>query len=161
MSSQTRWQSNLLGELCEIKGGGTPSTHVSSYWQGDIPWVSPKDMKSETVSDSIDHISSEAVAHSATNIVSEGSVLMVVRSGILARTVPIALAGRDLAINQDVKAFTPKFSLDSRFLYLFLESQMDRLLALVSKGATVHRLNMDHLKTLNVPFPPLTEQKRI
>ena len=61
-------------------------------------------MKSETIADSIDHISPEAIAHSATNLVTKDSILMVVRSGILARLVPIAIAGRDLAINQDIKA---------------------------------------------------------
>jgi type I restriction enzyme S subunit len=156
-----RWGFKTLGELCDIKGGGTPSTHVQSYWQGNIPWVSPKDMKSETIIDSIDHISSEAIGHSAANLISKDSILMVVRSGILARIVPIALAGRDLAINQDVKAFMPKPCIHSRFLYLFLESQMERLLALVSKGATVHRLNIDQIKMLSVPVPALKEQERI
>jgi type I restriction enzyme S subunit len=161
VSKRTGWKITSLGELCEITGGGTPTTSVQRYWEGAIPWVSPKDMKSEIVSDSIDHVSEEAITNSATNLVSAGSVLMVVRSGILARIVPIALAGCDLAINQDLKALFPRDGTNSRFLYLFLVSKMPELLEMVSKGATVHRLDIEKLKKLSVPVPTPAEQERI
>ena len=155
------WQQNSLGNLCDIVGGGTPSKAIKKFWQGDIPWVSPKDMKSEVVDDSIDHISKEAIDGSATSLVPKGSVLIVVRSGILARIVPIAITGCELTINQDLKALRPKVSLEPRFLYHQLDSQMDILLSLVSRGATVHRLMTDQIRSLNFVLPPLSEQKRI
>jgi type I restriction enzyme, S subunit len=86
---------------------------------------------------------------------------MVVRSGILARTVPIAITGRELAINQDMKAFCPNEAVDARFLLLFLASKMDVLLSMVSRGATVHRLMVDELRSLEFPIPPVSEQQRI
>ena len=64
-------------------------------------------MKFDVVSDSIDHVSEEAIENSATSLIPKDSVLMVVRSGILARTVPIAITGRALTINQDLKALCP------------------------------------------------------
>lgn len=155
------WHIKSLGSVCHFRGGGTPSKAVEDYWHGDIPWVSPKDMKSELVADSIDHISPEAVAASATSIVEAGAVLMVVRSGILARTVPIAVAGRALALNQDLKALCPRPSVDSWFLYYLLESKMPELLALVSRGATVHRLITDQVRAITFGLPPLPEQRRI
>src|SRR5947207_3933723 len=97
------WRRAKIGELCQIRGGGTPSKAVKRYWQGDIPWVSPKDMKSDVVSDSIDHISREAIEGSAASLIPKGSVLIVVRSGILARIVPLAITGADVSINQDLK----------------------------------------------------------
>ncbi len=123
--------------------------------------MSPKDMKSEIVWDSVDHITHEAVAQSATSIIEPGAVLMVVRSGILARTVPIALAGRSLALNQDLKALCPGPSIDSKFLYYLLESKMPELLSLVSRGATVHRLITDQIRDIEFRLPPLIEQRRI
>ena len=116
-SPKKAWTQKTLGQVCHFRGGGTPSKAVEGFWQGNIPWVSPKDMKVEIVLDSIDHISKEAVDQSATSLVPEGAILMVVRSGILARTVPIAVAGVPLTINQDIKALCPNNSIDSRFLY--------------------------------------------
>jgi type I restriction enzyme S subunit len=155
------WPTRTLGGVCQFRGGGTPSKTVEQYWCGDIPWVSPKDMKFDVVSDSIDHISQEAIDGSATSLIPKDSVLIVVRSGILARTVPIAITGRDLTINQDLKALCPNGAIDARFLYHLLESKMDLLLSMVSRGATVHRLMTEQIRSLDFILPPLPEQQRI
>jgi type I restriction enzyme S subunit len=155
------WQIRKLGDVCQIRGGGTPSKAVARYWQGDVPWVSPKDMKSEVILDTIDHVSKEAIDSSATSLIPTGSVLMVVRSGILARTIPIGITGRELTINQDLKALCPHGAIDARFLYHLLHSKMDELLAMVSRGATVHRLMSEQIRSLDLPVPPLAEQQRI
>lgn len=155
------WVEKTLGEVCDFKGGGTPSKAVERYWHGDIPWVSPKDMKFEVVTDSIDHISKEAIMNSATSLIPEGAVLIVVRSGILARIVPVALAGRELTINQDLKALCPKSMIEPRFLYCLLESMMPVLLSMVTRGATVHRLMTDQIRALSFPLPPRATQQCI
>ncbi|MDQ3920228.1 MAG: restriction endonuclease subunit S [Acidobacteriota bacterium] len=155
------WPSKTLGEVCEFRGGGTPPKAVKRFWEGSIPWVSPKDMKCEVISDSFDHISLEAVESSATSLIPKDSVLMVVRSGILNRTVPIAITERELTINQDIKALCPKGVIDARFLYFLLHSKMNLLLSKVSKGATVHRLMTEDIRCLEFILPPLNEQKRI
>lgn len=123
--------------------------------------MSPKDVKTQVVLDSIDHITTDAVSESATSMIEPGSILMVVRSGILARTVPIAVAGRPLAINQDLKALCPNASIDPWFLYYLLEAKQHELLSLVSRGATVHRLTTDRVRTIGFFLPPLSEQRRI
>jgi type I restriction enzyme S subunit len=155
------WPTKTLGEVCDFRGGGTPSKAVDRYWQGDIPWVSPKDMKCDVVSDSIDHISAGAIDGSATSLIPKDSVLIVVRSGILARIVPIALTGRALTINQDLKALCPKRTLHARFLYYLLQGKMNLLLSMVSRGATVHRLTTDVIRSVDFLLPPLPEQQRI
>jgi len=158
---KTVWPRRKLEDVCQFRGGGTPSKSVTRFWLGDIPWVSPKDMKSEIVSDSIDHISSEAIDRSATSLIPKDAVLMVVRSGILARTVPIAITGRDLAINQDLKALCPNEQVYPRFLYYLLDSKIDVLLSMVSRGATVHRLMTEQIRSLDFILPPLAEQHRL
>ena len=155
------WETKTIGDVCQIRGGGTPSKAVDRYWQGDIPWVSPKDMKSDVVSDSMDHISRDAIEDSAASLIPTDSVLIVVRSGILARTVPIAITGRDVTVNQDLKALCPNGAIDSRFLYHLLDSKMGILLSLVSRGATVHRLMTEQVRSLQISLPPLPEQRRI
>ena len=155
------WEQRPLSELCEFRGGGTPSKSVDRYWQGKIPWVSPKDMKSEVVSDSMDHISKEAIEASATSLIPQGAILIVVRSGILARTVPLAVTGRELTINQDLKALCPTKMVESRFLYCLLESKMPVLLSMVSRGATVHRIITDQIRSLVCPVPSKKQQLAI
>ncbi len=155
------WAVKSIDEICTISGGGTPSKAVAEYWRGDIPWVSPKDMKSEEIVDSIDHVSPRAIQESATSLIQPGAVLIVVRSGILARTIPLAVAGAQVAINQDIKALSPHTLVDSRFMFLQLLARTPDLLAFVSRGATVHRLGTEFIRGLKVVLPPLHEQQRI
>ncbi len=155
------WPMTTVGEVCEIRGGGTPSKAVDRFWNGSIPWVSPKDVKDEVIIDSIDHITSAAVANSATSLIPRNCVLVVVRSGILARIVPVAITGCDLTINQDLKALCPKDKIDARFLYYLLQMKMAELLSMVSRGATVHRLVTEQLRSVRFALPPLPEQRRI
>jgi len=155
------WERVKVGDVCQIRGGGTPSKSIEQYWQGEIPWVSPKDVKAETISDSIDHISFEAIGESATSLIPSGSVLVVVRSGILARTVPVAIAERELAINQDLKALCPSESINARFLFYLLTAKTGKLLTMVSRGATVHRLMTEDIRNLDFRLPPIPEQQRI
>src|SRR5437868_13866969 len=97
-----------LGQLGSWMGGGTPSKSVAAYWaNGSIPWVSPKDMKAEIIQDSEDHITEAAVASSATKFVPTGSVLMVMRSGILRHTFPVAVNADRVTVNQDLRALVP------------------------------------------------------
>ena len=90
-----------IGDLADIYGGGTPSKSNPDFYTGTIPWVSPKDMKSWIISDSEDHITEQAVASSATRLLPPSTILIVNRSGILKRTVPIGITTRAVAINQD------------------------------------------------------------
>jgi type I restriction enzyme S subunit len=152
-----------LKSLCQTRHGGTPSKTNAAYWVGSIPWVSPKDMKSATLSDASDHISQEAVENSATSVVPEKSILVVVRSGILAHSLPVAQAAKPLAFNQDIKALTPDVAkVDPDYLFWFIRSQEPRVLAQgVQKGATVHSLQSGFIENLQVPLPERAEQRRI
>ncbi len=158
-----RGPSARLSDVCVFKHGGTPSKANSAYWSGAIPWISPKDMAVERVDDGEDHISEDAVAASATQVVGPGALLAVIRSGILARRVPIAVVDGRVAFNQDIKAIIPNPSkLDTEYLALVLKANEPRILAEgVKKGPTVHSLRSGYLEGLIIPLPPLGEQKQI
>lgn len=96
-----------LKSLCQIKHGGTPSKANPEFWKGEIPWISPKDMKSSFLCDATDHVSAHAIDNSSASIVPENSILIVVRSGILAHSLPVARVGKPLTFNQDIKAVIP------------------------------------------------------
>jgi type I restriction enzyme S subunit len=156
-----RWETAPLGRIAKFQGGGTPSKDIARYWTGNIPWVSPKDMKAREIGSSINMITKEAIENSAASLIPEGAILVVVRSGILARTIPIAMTTRELAVNQDIKAICPQKGLDGHFLLYYLQSSEQRVLQRVTRSATVHRLETGVLRDLEIPLPPLPEQRRI
>lgn len=157
--------SNLvrLGDVVRVRHGGTPSKSNPSFWQGDIPWVSPKDFLGGNLRTIQDFISAEAVSNSATSIVPAGSVLTVARSGVLAHSFPAALAHRPVSFNQDIKALLPDESrIDPRFLHHFLRSAEKVVVHQgVKRGATVHSLQAGFLEGLTLRLPALDEQRRI
>lgn len=152
-----------LGELCEVRSGGTPSKGNFAYWGGDIPWISPKDMKSAVLSEAADYITEEAIENSATSLLPPQTILIVVRSGILAHSLPVARAARPLAFNQDIKALIPdQHKIEPEYLYWFLRSSAPIVLRQgVKKGATVHSVQSGFIESLNVPIATRQEQKRI
>jgi len=156
------WHALPITRVVRIVGGGTPSKANTNFWNGDIPWVSPKDMTSAEIADTEDHITQAALEQSATQVVPPSSVLMVVRSGILAHKLPVALTQNAAALNQDMKALICEPSLQPRFLAYFLQFKEREILSnFVKRGATVHSIEMSRFNKIHVPLPALLEQNRI
>jgi type I restriction enzyme S subunit len=118
-----------LSEVVTILGGGTPSKSIPSYWEGTIPWISPKDMKSRELRDAIDHISEQATHETAAKLIAPHSVLVVVRGMILAHTFPSAILRVPAAINQDMKALVPSHELLPEFLCALFWAQNSKMVA--------------------------------
>ncbi len=161
--------SDFADELIHLKntgnwsGGGTPSKANPAYWEGGtIPWVSPKDMKTFEIVDSQDKITPEAIADSPVRLVPAGSILMVVRSGILAHTFPVAIAKTDVTLNQDMKAITPREGIVPKFLAYQLTSQSNEILTHCTKtGTTVSSVETKLLQSLPFWIPDATKQEAI
>jgi type I restriction enzyme, S subunit len=157
-----KWESWRLGDIGQWSGGGTPSSSHAAFWNGDIPWVSPKDMKVSAITTTQDHITQAAVESSAAKLIAARSVLFVTRSGILAHSFPVATTRVRVTINQDLKAITPIEVIEPEYLAWALRASEKRILRSCSKhGTTVHSIEMPALKSLSVPVPPLPEQRRI
>lgn len=151
-----------LSDVVSIRGGGTPSKGNPFYWNGRIPWVTPKDMKVLEISDSIDHISEQATKESSAKFVDPGAVLVVVRGMILVHTFPSAILRVPAAINQDMKALTPSCDLSPEFLCAFFWAQNPKILSLVEKSThDTRKLETPKLMNMRIPVPTLTEQRRI
>ncbi|MBY7973013.1 restriction endonuclease subunit S [Vibrio fluvialis] len=152
------WPTKKLGNLVSIKGGGTPSKKIEEYWNGNIPWASVKDLKSRLLLGTEDSITLLGVEKSATNIIPRGTIIVPTRMALG----KVAVAGVDLAINQDLKALivNDEEALNKDYLSRFLESKA-KYIESEGKGATVKGITLDFLKGLDVPLPPLEEQKRI
>lgn len=157
-----QWPKTEIDQFGRLVGGGTPSKNNPEFWEGDIPWVSSKDMDVWRLEDTGDHISRSAIDGSATRLVPTGSVLMVVRSGILRHTLPIAFAAREVAINQDIKALIPKGDIDGYLLARVLKLETKRIRQLTMKtGTTVESIDIDALKEYPLPFPSVDDRKSV
>jgi restriction endonuclease S subunit len=152
-----------LGEHFATMSGGTPSKAEPRFWMGQIPWVSPKDMKSDLIEDTEDHISEAAVEASATKLIPAGSVVCVARSGILKHSFPVALLGRDMCINQDLIAFRPTTdAVISKFLFYVLKTRSSSIIEDgIKPGVTVQSFYNGFFRDYPIPLPPLAVQHAI
>jgi type I restriction enzyme S subunit len=155
------WEVVRLSDVCRFQSGGTPSKQNPEFWQGTIPWVSPKDMKRPRLDDVTDHISQEAL-ESGSKLAPAGSVFVVVRGMILAKTVPVALATVPMAINQDMKAIIPGSKLRSDFLLYALETLRDNLFKKVGRSGHGTCTLMGHeVAAFKIPLPDMETQDEI
>lgn len=156
------WATAKIGELFTDWGGITPSTSNPDYWNGEIPWVSSKDVKQLRISDSADHVTLQALEESRLRLCPKGSVLVVVRSGILRHTLPVSIADAEVTINQDLKAFYSPHQFLNEWLALTLRARSTQILTQNRKdGTTVQSIRVDQLRKMDVLLPPLAEQHRI
>ena len=157
------WQLAKLKHLARFAGGGTPSRDNPNFWGGSIPWVSPKDMKVARIETAEECITEEGLAGSSTGLIPPGRVLMVVRSGILKHTIPVAINAAEVALNQDMKALDfSAGACSAEFFFRWVQGLNDFLLLEWAKqGATVESIEHAYLAETLLPLPPAPEQAAI
>jgi type I restriction enzyme, S subunit len=156
------WDTIRVGDYFHSWGGMTPSTSNASYWGGNVPWVSSKDVKTWRLAGGEDFITQKALQETRLRLCPVGSVLVVVRSGILAHTLPIAVADASVSINQDLKAFYCADNNMNEWLALSLRALAPEILTNNRKdGTTVQSVRYEELCDLIIPVPPSPEQSRI
>lgn len=160
--SDESWEEKKLGEVGSWLGGGTPSTSREEYWEnGNILWITSKDMKSTVIEDTLMKVNEKGVKNSSANYIEKPALLVVMRSGILRRTFPVAMVKKPFTVNQDLKAIIPDED-DLEFLYWMLLSNEQRILNTCMKnGTTVESINSNALKDLTFKCPTLPEQHEI
>ena len=154
------WPLTKVKRIARFAGGGTPDRENTAFWNGDIPWVSPKDMKAELILDSEEHLTDKGLDSSAASLIASNTVLMVVRSGILKHTIPVAINMVPVALNQDMKAlgFHPSECLSQFFMRWVQGLNNELLLAWSKQGATVESIETAYLAETLIALPPHTEQ---
>lgn len=147
------WEPRTILELCEIWSGGTPRKSVAEYWNGNIPWVSGKDLKLPALDDAIDHLSPVGVEEGS-RLAPEGAVLLLVRGMGLAKDLPVAVINRQMAFNQDVKALVSRGEYSGQFLRSAIYDGKGRLLSqIVPSAHGTMTLNLNDVETFEVACP--------
>lgn len=133
------------------------------FWtNGTIPWISSKDMKEPTLSDTEDHISEQAVIEASMTIYPKHCIAIVTRSGILKHTLPVSYVPFATTVNQDIKVLVPNERVLPRFAYHLLQTYGDDIRAKTKKqGGTVDSLDFQAVLSYKVPVPPKDVQERL
>ena len=156
------WEVCRLRQCTSVSGGATPSMEVHRFWGGPVPWVTPKDMKQDVISDSSVKVTDAAIQETSLQLVEPPVVLMVVRGMILARRVPIAYTTTPVTINQDMKALRTLRGTDAIFLAYSLNSVQEAFRPLIDEaGHGTRRLPVERWRELPITMPPPSEQSTI
>jgi type I restriction enzyme, S subunit len=159
--SQSDWVTSTLGQVTIWKSGGTPSKNELSYWNGDIPWISASSMKSNRLMDS-DLKITKAGLENGSRLADQGSVLILVRGSELHKRIPIGIAKRPVAFNQDVKALKAKDGLIPEYLLYWLLANESLLLSKVEyTGIGAGKLDTELIKGLPFCYSDIPEQRAI
>lgn len=154
------WSTKRLRFLTTMTGGMTPNTGVPEYWNGDISWITPKDMKREAIGESIDTLTDRAIAETGIRLHDSGRVLIVVRGMILAHTFPVAINAIETTVNQDMKVLSS--TLNHEYLAFLLRGIQGLILSLIEESAHGTKvLRTDAFKNVSLPVPPIDEQDEI
>lgn len=160
------WGTAALRDCCDIVAGSTPSREVAQFWDGPIPWATPKDLSdldSPVLENTPEGITQEGFDSCSTQMLPKGAVLFSSRAPIGL----VAIAGRPMCTNQGFKSFVPGPGVDSLYLYYCLKSMVPQIQAR-GNGATFKEVSKEVIGTFEIPIPfpddprrSLAEQKRI
>ena len=147
-----------LGEICTVVSGTTPKSTRPEYWDGDINWVTPAELtdESDVIYESQRKITQQAVIDSNLKSFPTGTVLLSSRAPIG----KVAIAGTEMYCNQGFKNLICSEKIYNRYLYHFLKSKTDYLNSL-GRGATFKEISKSIVENIEIPLPPLDEQRKI
>ena len=155
-----KWPVATIGEVCEVVSGATPKTGKPEFWDGNVPWVTPKDLSElgqKYLSDTPRKITRAGLKSCSARMLPAQSVLFSSRApiGLVAiNTLPVCT-------NQGFKNLVPRFDLVSPdFLFWWLKTQ-EKHIQSKGRGATFKEVSKKIVEDLQISLPPLDEQKRI
>ncbi len=153
------WSWVKLSDVGDVVAGGTPSTIVNEYFDGEIAWITPADLtgySNKYISKGRRNISLIGLKNSSARIVPKGSILFSSRAPIGY----VAIASNEICTNQGFKNLIPNKKVDSEFVYYYLKSAK-QLAEKNASGTTFKEISSTNFKQLPIPLPPLPEQKKI
>ena len=155
------WNCKTLQESADWFSGGTPSRSQPSWWTGDVPILTPKDMKVFEISDTIEHVTEEA-AIAGSKVMPPDTAFIVVRGMILAHTFPVCLSTRPFAFNQDIKAVRGREDLKTRFLAHWFAANASAFLRKTTEATHgTKKLDSKELHHSQIGVPEAEEQDAI
>jgi type I restriction enzyme S subunit len=154
------WKAGTVGDYCEVKTGGTPSTEVPSYYHPpEIFWVKSGDVKGRRIQNPPNQISREGMSKSAAKLLPSGSV-MIAMSGRGKTRGTTAVLKIEAACSQSVAAMIPRDKLESEFLHYQFVKRYDEVRNITGSDDR-SGLNLALIRAIPIALPPVPEQKKI
>jgi type I restriction enzyme S subunit len=154
------WVETTLGEVCEIKSGSTPSTKEESFWNGEISWITPKDLSnynSVYISKGEKSITQAGLKNSSAQLLPKNTILFSSRAPIGY----VAIAQNELTTNQGFKNLVcDEKKSHFKFFYYLLKEKADHIEKL-SSGSTFSEASASLMRSIQISLPPLPEQQAI
>jgi len=153
------WKKYKLEEVAKIVGGGTPRTDIDEYWNGDIPWITPKDLSNfngRYISKGERSITKKGLINSSAKLLPPGTILLTSRAPVGY----LAIAKNEITTNQGFRSLIPSDNVDNLFLFYLLKNNI-KYLKFKATGTTFEELNGSVLGSLVFLFPPIAEQRAI
>ncbi|EEW1697607.1 TPA: restriction endonuclease subunit S [Escherichia coli] len=153
------WELSSIGKISDVSSGGTPSRNNEAYWNGNIPWVTTAEVQFKIIEDTVEKITEEGLANSSAKLFPAGTILMAMYGQGKTRG-QVAKLGIDASTNQACAAIVLHTGYEVDFYYQFLISQYENIREMANSGGQ-QNLSGGIVKSIPVPVPPLTEQKKI
>lgn len=153
------WELSSIGKISDVSSGGTPSRNNEAYWNGNIPWVTTAEVQFKIIEDTVEKITEEGLANSSAKLFPAGTILMAMYGQGKTRG-QVAKLGIDASTNQACAAIVLHTDYEVDFYYQFLISQYENIREMANSGGQ-QNLSGGIVKSIPVPVPPLTEQKKI
>jgi len=156
------WPMVELGDVCDIRSGGTPDRSNDTYWGGDIPWVSTTLIDYNVIESAREFITPTGLRSSSAWVVPKGTVLMAMYGQGVTRG-RVAILGIDAAVNQACATFQIRDGLlVPTYLFRMLQICYEDLRRISdARGGNQSNLNAEILKRYTIPLPPLEIQTQI
>lgn len=157
----SEWEIRKIGELTEIKTGGTPSTKCEKYWKdGDIPWMASGDVNKKIINEVDGRITKSGMENSAAKLLPKDTV-MIALNGQGKTKGTVAYLNIELTCNQSLAGFLPSYNVfNSKYLYYNLQSRYFEIRGLAGDSAR-NGLNLGLLREILIPIPSIKEQEKI
>ena len=150
------WERKKLGEVAEIVGGGTPDTNIDEYWDGNIQWFTPSEIKSNFVSKSIRTITELGLKKSSAKLLPIGAILLTTRATIG----DVAIAEQECATNQGFQSLIVCKNVNNKFIANWIRINKNKFIKL-AKGSTFAEISKKDIEKINIFITELPEQTKI
>lgn len=155
------WENKPIGEVTQVTAGATPSTNNPSYWGGDIPWMNSGELNLKRVYGVSNRITALGLKETSTKPIPPGCILIgLAGQGKTRGTAAINYI--ELCTNQSIATILPNiYKFVSEFLFHKLDSMYSYLRSLSKGEGGRGGLNIQIIKSVEIPFPDLEEQQKI
>ena len=150
------WKIKNLEEVCEIVGGGTPETSKREYWNGDIQWFTPTEIKTNYVEKSTRTITVLGLKSSSAKLLPKGTILLTTRATVG----EVAIALVECSTNQGFQSLIVKEGVNNVFIFNWLKEHKHELVKRAN-GSTFPEVSKSEIEKIPISIPSFSEQIKI